>query len=488
MENINENAINKTTEEVVTTAPEEEVSQDTTAEVPAEETAETPVEPMIMSSKDMMEISESIEEAKNQIEGISSITISLLEAKYECSEEDSVRFFDKMRNLVMNGRSNDYTSDEKNDFFRDDDGTDYTNEEALEHLDDINTMDEYREAIFDDLFDSANEEKEQIENLKSIEKDFNEKKEAQIKYLNSPEYKEKKEKSYRELEKRYNEETDPVAKAALKKSYDFLTSLRTFDYLFTRIANNPNEVKNILDAFLDNSRTRYVMKRYFSKFEQLRKVKKFAVDPQSILYFMHTECQMLPEKYHVMDGFFIFNVINYIAYIDVYSDHDLMFVQNILLNLKKLFYHEFVDIEDEKKFVKVITDFEDKFDAYSEKFAAENDVYRNYMESLKKEGEENLEEPAEDSVDESETAPSAHTITSPKGVTYEISKSVDEKGGFKLFVDGFPVIKPSELNPPSPSICYAKSYTGEDGNEEVEVIDTGIPIDEFRAKLEEYGI
>lgn len=485
MDNINENAINETTDEVATSTPEEEVSQDTTTEVPAEEPAETSTEPMIMSSKDMMEISESIEEAKRQIEGISSITISLLEAKYECSEEDSVKFFDKMRNLVMNGRSNDYTSDEKNDFFRDDDGKDYTNEEALEHLDDINTMDEYRAAIFDDLFESASEEKEQIENLKSIEKDFNEKKDAQIKYLSSPEYKEKKEKSYRELEKRYNEETDPVAKAALKKSYDFLTSLRTFDYLFTRVANNPDEVKNIVDAFFDGSRGRYVMKRYFSKFEQLRKVKKFAVDPHSILYFMHLECKMLPEKYHIMDGFFIFNVINYIAHIDVYSDHDLMFVQNILLNLKKLFYHEFIDMDDERQFVKIITDFEDKFEAYYEKFAAENESYREYNESLEKE-EAADEEPDGNASDEATADTPAHTITSPNGITYEISKTIDEKGGFKLFVNGFPVIKPSELNPPSSSICYAKSSDDENG--EVEVIDTRIPIDEFRAKLEEYGI
>ena len=470
MENINENVINETTEEVATA----------TTEVPVEETAETPAEPMIMSSKDMMEISESIEEAKKQIEGISSITISLLEAKYECSEEDSVRFFDKMRNLVMNGRSNDYTSDEKNDFFRDDNGTDYTNEEALEHLDDINTMDEYRAAIFDDLFESASEEKEQIENLESIEKDFNEKKDAQIKYLNSPEYKEKKEKSYRELEKRYNEETDPVAKAALKKSYDFLTSLRTFDYLFTRVANEPNEVKNIIDTFFDGTRGRYVMKKYFTKFEQLKKVKKLSIDPRSIFYFMHLECKLLPEKYHIMDGFFIFNVIKYIAYIDVYSDHDIMFVQNILLNLKKLFYHEFIDIEDEQKFVKIITDFEDKFDAYSEKFAAENESYREYEESLKKE-----EETSEDASAEAETP--TYTIASPSGVTYEISKIVDEKGGFKLFVNGYPVIRPSELNPPCPNICYAKN-SNEDSSDEIQVIDTGISIDDFRAKLEEYGI
>ena len=63
MEDINENVINETTEEVVTTTTEEDVSQDVTAE----ESAETPAEPMIMSSKDMMEISESIEEAKKQM-------------------------------------------------------------------------------------------------------------------------------------------------------------------------------------------------------------------------------------------------------------------------------------------------------------------------------------------------------------------------------------------------------------------------------------
>lgn len=427
--------------------------------------------PMLMSSKDMMEISDTISEAKKQIQEISSITKTLLVAKYECTDEDADRFFDKMRNLVTNGRSNDYTTDEKNEFFRNEDGTDYSNEDALRSLDDINTMDEFRAAIFDDLIESAIEEKNQIENLKKIEDDFEAKKDAQIKYLNSAEYREKKEQSYRELEKKYNEETDPAVKKELKKTYDFLTSMRTFDYLFAVLAKDPSEFgkRNILDTFFDSTRSKYILKRYVTRFEQLRKRKKFNVDPNSILYFIHLECKLLDEKYHIMDGFFVFNVIKYIAYIDSDNDRDLMFVQNILLNLKKLFYHEFPSVEDEQKFVKVITDFEDMFLQYSDDFTENNGVYRDYVaEERDKELEKN-----------------SATIKNSDGVEYTVTVDKNDAGGFKIYVNGNPVIKPSELNPPSNSICYLKT-TGAD-EDKPEVVDTKIPIDEFKAVVEKIG-
>ena len=492
--NENETIVTTPVEEEAT--PIEETAQETIAETTSEEVA-----PMIMSTKDMVEVEENIRAAKEQIEEIASVTGSLLTMKYDCSEEDAERFYKKMQTLVKERNVTNeipegetgvqFTSDEKNEFFRYDDGRDYTNEEALEHNEEYKNMQEYREAIFDDLLSAVAEESDQIKNLEKIEAEFNAKKEAQIKYLNSKEYQEKKEKSYRELEQKYNEETDPEKKAVFKKSYEFLTSLRTFDYLFTRLTKNKDsEVKNIVDTFFDSTRSKYVLDRYFNKFKQLNKVKGFGIDGKSIFYFMHLECKLLPEEYHPFDGFFLFNVIRFIAYINANESSDLIFVQNILLNLKKLFYHEFATPEDEAKFVAVITGFEDNFMTYADMFKEKNDSYTSYKESDDDASEDAAVEDTndasedvivEDTNEDASVNNTLFTMVGSNGVSYDVTK-IENEEGFKIFVNGRPVIKPSELNPAPTTVCYLDTTNGSD---KPVVKDTGITIDEFLAKLEE---
>ena len=186
-------------------------------------------------------------------------------------------------------------------------------------------------------------------------------------YLSSDEMKKREEEQLKELQEKAELEEDPIKKAAYKKKLDIIESSRTFDFIYERMESlQSNEIDNIITAFFDKRRSNYIIDRYS------KRIKKLGLNSEIYKNLLDIESLFLGEEYYPFNNLFLFIMLRFIAYADVYSDKDSLYCQSILVNVSKLKYHKFESDSDKQLMIALIRKVDDYFMDYKDIFIEKN--------------------------------------------------------------------------------------------------------------------
>ena len=186
-------------------------------------------------------------------------------------------------------------------------------------------------------------------------------------YLSSDEMKKREEEQLKELQEKAELEEDPIKKAAYKKKLDIIESSRTFDFIYERMESlQSKEIDNIITAFFDKRRSNYIIDRYS------KRIKKLGLNSEIYKNLLDIESLFLSEEYYPFNNLFLFIMLRFIAYADVYSDKDSLYCQSILVNVSKLKYHKFESNSDKQLMIALIRKVDDYFMDYKDIFIEKN--------------------------------------------------------------------------------------------------------------------
>ena len=242
---------------------------------------------------------------------------------------------------------------------------------------------EFAKFVFKDIVDSnetikdMKEKKEQIgEELKNFSNDY-------FNYVNSPEYKERKQKRIQELREKAKSEENPSVKSDIEHMLHVLEKSEDLSFLMDHIEERgPKEIDNIANVFFDKERSSIVMKKFASR------IGKFGYNPGVYKHFFNIEEMFLPEEYHKFNNLFLFHVMRTISFMDAYNKDDNLYVSSILVKIYNLIYHKYPTKEQENEFIDYIKAFDDRFvEKWSNEFVEKNVTDPNHPERIKKEAE-----------------------------------------------------------------------------------------------------
>lgn len=186
-------------------------------------------------------------------------------------------------------------------------------------------------------------------------------------YLSSDEMKKREEEQLKELQEKAELEEDPIKKATYKKKLDIIESSRTFDFIYERMESlQSKEIDNIITAFFDKRRSNYIIDRYS------KRIKKLGLNSEIYKNLLDIESLFLGEEYYPFNNLFLFIMLRFIAYADVYSDKDSLCCQSILVNVSKLKYHKFESDSDKQLMIALIRKVDDYFMDYKDIFIEKN--------------------------------------------------------------------------------------------------------------------
>lgn len=186
-------------------------------------------------------------------------------------------------------------------------------------------------------------------------------------YLSSDEMKKREEEQLKELQEKAELEEDPIKKAAYKKKLDIIESSRTFDFIYERMESlQSKEIDNIITTFFDKRRSNYIIDRYS------KRIKKLGLNSEIYKNLLDIESLFLGEEYYPFNNLFLFIMLRFIAYADVYSDKDSLYCQSILVNVSKLKYHKFESDSDKQLMIALIRKVDDYFMDYKDIFIEKN--------------------------------------------------------------------------------------------------------------------
>lgn len=162
--------------------------------------------------------------------------------------------------------------------------------------------------------------------------------------------------SIAELQKKCDEEADPVEKERVQKILNTLKKREDFSFLTDRIYKFGNsEVKNIINTYFDAKRSSLIKKKFDVRFKRL------GYTQQIYKMFVNLEEMFLPEEYYPLNGIFFFLVERFISYADTTRKEDNLFCQAILVQIHNLVYHRFSTPEEETEFIEFIKKTDDNF-------------------------------------------------------------------------------------------------------------------------------
>ena len=158
------------------------------------------------------------------------------------------------------------------------------------------------------------------------------------------------------LQKKLDEETDPVEKAKIQKMLDTVRKTEDLSFLTDRIVKlGDNEVRNIINTFFNAKRSSLIMEKF-----RIR-IKRLGYDENTYKMFFNIEEMFLPEEYYPMNNMFLFVAMRFISYADTNNKNDALFCSSLLIKMYNLVYHRFSTPEEEKEFINQIKAVDDYF-------------------------------------------------------------------------------------------------------------------------------
>lgn len=158
------------------------------------------------------------------------------------------------------------------------------------------------------------------------------------------------------LQKKLDEETDPVKKIQIQKMLDTVRKTEDLSFLTDRIVKlGDNEVRNIINTFFNAKRSSLIMEKF-----RIR-IKRLGYDENTYKMFFNIEEMFLPEEYYPMNNMFLFVAMRFISYADTNNKNDALFCSSLLIKMYNLVYHRFSTPEEEKEFINQIKAVDDYF-------------------------------------------------------------------------------------------------------------------------------
>lgn len=218
-------------------------------------------------------------------------------------------------------------------------------------------------------------------------------------YINSDEYKAKKDEMYNKLVADYAIEMNPMKKRKMKEVIDAMHSIKSLSFITDRIDKcGDEEIESIMVSFLDKSKSDYLFNKYKAKIKQL----KISELKDIHLAFINIEVNCLDEKYHALNNLFLFIIIRFIAYSDLSNKNEVMYVNRILILTNKLLGNR-LSADEREQFISTIEYILDKFIPFEDIFEKENITsYKNLLHANKYLIDETATEIL-DSINETET-------------------------------------------------------------------------------------
>ena len=217
------------------------------------------------------------------------------------------------------------------------------------------------------LWDSADAYFNMINAKNDIDKELQNAMSDYNAYLSSDEMKKREENQLKDLREKVEQEKDQVKKAAYKKKLDIIESSRTFDFMYERMKSlQSKEIDNIVTSFFDKRRSNYIIDRYSNR------IKKLGLNSEIYKNLLDIESLFLGDDYYPFNNLFLFIMLRFIAYADVYSDKDSLYCQSILINVSKLKYHKFDSDSDKQLMIALIRKVDDYFMDYKDIFIEKN--------------------------------------------------------------------------------------------------------------------
>lgn len=242
----------------------------------------------------------------------------------------------------------------------------YNNDEKLRDKPFVEYVRAVLVSIKDTMLQIAKLEKDKTDLMKQM----NDITDNYFNYVNTKEYKVKKQEELDTMKKQAEEETDPLKKARILRTIDYMTKAEDLSFLLEHIKEKgQKEIDNIVSVYFDHTRSALVMKKFYSR------LPKFGYNETIYKYFFNIEENFLPEEYHCFNNLFLFHVMRTISFMDVDSKEDNLYASTILVRLYNLIYHKFGDQELENEFIDFIRKFDDLFkDKWTEKFTKDNET------------------------------------------------------------------------------------------------------------------
>lgn len=237
------------------------------------------------------------------------------------------------------------------------------------------------------LLENINQVDATYKEADDLKKEANENISNYINYISSDEYQKKKEEKIEAMRKEAMECTNPYDKKKLLATCDQLEASMNMSFVVSSMEKlGENAYKNIMETFLDDRRSNYVIERYKAK------ISKFGYKEDVYQYFFGIEEKFLDEKYHVFNNLFLFFLIRFVGYADPYSKKDQLYVKALITNTANLVYQKYSSDTQMNKFISVISDFLDHFEEYRSIFDKKNILHPNHPERLsrKKKQEEDI--------------------------------------------------------------------------------------------------
>jgi hypothetical protein len=223
------------------------------------------------------------------------------------------------------------------------------------------------------------------EQIKELEKEYEDLRESEADRLTSKEYDEAKvariEKLQADVESMISANGLPSAIAKKKREIRLIQERFTVNYLYDRINDEvigEKEKQSLVNAFFSNSVSAYVTKRFRDK------CKSWSLDISILNHLINLEENYLPEEYNVYNNFYLFFIMRTTGHTDT---KDVNEIKQVFRNMINLVYNKFYDDETRQTFIDSMKGFLDKFADYRALFESENILQPNHPYRIKKDAE-----------------------------------------------------------------------------------------------------
>lgn len=209
-----------------------------------------------------------------------------------------------------------------------------------------------------------------------------------LKYLNSDDYKVKKEEQLTKLRESIDNETDEGKKKKLIRKLEAIEKSEDMSFIIDYIKSQGT--LHLSNAFFSNQKGSYTINKFVSK------AKLLGYQDSIVSYMLRMEESFLPEEYHVFNNMYSFIAMRFVAYCDPYDEIDALYAHRVILNIMNLVSHSFITPDLEIQFTNHIKEAIDLFEDYREKYTSDNITCSNHpdnpINNLEIEGSEEVTE------------------------------------------------------------------------------------------------
>jgi hypothetical protein len=334
------------------------------------------------------ELMEQYNDVKDGIQTIKQMIDLNIEANYGLKPEPVLTAINKYRETDFKSLSIDELNDVFNEFvsmsLKSSESSDFeTGYNALD-VESIKDGEEdprynYIISFRDEIVKDVTTLEDMEANLKEIEEEVKKANDEYFTYINSEEYREKKQQEIEDLRTRIADLPDGPKRKELESMLETLEDCVSNDYIFNRLIDsdgivNDAEIHSIVRSFFDHNSSKIIMNKY------IRKCIKLGLHVDTYKNFFNIEENMENRSDLVNKGIYVYNnlllshFVRLVSYCDPNNERERLVIGEFLKFLIKISQNKFSSRDDETDAANIVNRFCGLFTAagYYEKFRLDN--------------------------------------------------------------------------------------------------------------------